>query len=180
MRCGRQVCLRMASPTNLIAAALDPGMCISARADVGGAAPEEVDRDGVRISRCYLASDRRRLRGQRVHTGRPPCAACMPRRSVRGGRRMTEWSFGSAIYGGAWATPEMRALFADVPRTRRWLDLLALLADVQAEHGIIPADAAQDIQATCRSIEVDDGFLAECRERIRSNRPLDSRPDRRR
>lgn len=76
---------------------------------------------------------------------------------------MTEWSFGSAIYGGAWATPEMRALFADRPRTRRWLELLALLADVQAEHEIIPADAAQDIQATCRSIEVDDAFLAECR-----------------
>lgn len=77
---------------------------------------------------------------------------------------MTEWSFGSAIYGGAWSTPEMRALFADVPRTRRWLDLLALLAEVQAEHGIIPSDAARDIRETCRSIEIDAGFLAECRE----------------
>lgn len=77
---------------------------------------------------------------------------------------MTEWSFGSAIYGSAWATPEMRALFADAPRTRRWLDLLALLADVQAEYGIIPADAAQDIRMTCRSIDVDSNFLAECRE----------------
>lgn len=77
---------------------------------------------------------------------------------------MTEWSFGSAIYGSAWATSEMRALFADVPRTRRWLELLALLAETQAEHGIIPADAARDIRATCRSIEVDAAFLAECRE----------------
>jgi adenylosuccinate lyase len=77
---------------------------------------------------------------------------------------MTEWSFGSAIYGGSWATPEMRALFADVPRTRRWLDLLALLAEVQAEHGIIPSDAARDIGTTCGSIEIDAGFLAECRE----------------
>lgn len=77
---------------------------------------------------------------------------------------MTEWSFGSAIYGGAWATPEMRTLFADVPRTRRWLDLLALLAEVQAEHGIIPAVAAQDIGVTCGSIEIDAAFLAECRE----------------
>jgi len=77
---------------------------------------------------------------------------------------MTEWSFGSAIYGGAWATRDMRALFADGPRTRRWLELLALLAGVQAENGIIPADAAKDIQATCRSIDVDDAFLAECRE----------------
>lgn len=75
---------------------------------------------------------------------------------------MTEWSFGSSIYGGAWATPEMRALFADGPRTKRWLELLALLAEVQAEHGVIPVDAARDIQATCRSIEIDADFLAEC------------------
>jgi len=77
---------------------------------------------------------------------------------------MTEWSFGSAIYGDAWATQEMRALFADAPRTRRWLDLLGLLAEVQAEHELIPAEAARDIQTTCRSIVVDAGFLAECRE----------------
>lgn len=77
---------------------------------------------------------------------------------------MTEWSFGSAIYGGAWATPEMRALFADVPRTKRWLELLALLAEVEAEHGIIPKDAAQDIRASCNSIEIDARFLAECCE----------------
>jgi adenylosuccinate lyase len=77
---------------------------------------------------------------------------------------MTEWSFCSAIYGGAWATPAMRALFADEPRTRRWLELLALLAEVQADHGVIPKDAAQDIDATCRSIEIDAGFMAQCRE----------------
>ena len=77
---------------------------------------------------------------------------------------MTEWSFGSAIYGDAWATPEMRALFADAPRTRRWLDLLDLLAEIQAEHELIPAEAARDIRATCRSIDVDADFLAECRE----------------
>src|SRR4029077_1472347 len=53
--------------------------------------------------------------------------------------------------------------FADVPRTTRWLELLAMLAEVEAEHEIIPKDAAQDIRATCRSIEVDAGFLAECR-----------------
>ncbi|WP_245276227.1 class-II fumarase/aspartase family protein [Methylocapsa aurea] len=59
----------------------------------------------------------------------------------------------------------MRALFADAPRTRRWLDLLGLLAEAQAEHGLIPAEAARDIQAACRSIDVDADFLAECRER---------------
>lgn len=77
---------------------------------------------------------------------------------------MTEWSFGSAVYGGAWTTSEMRALFADIPRTRRWLDLLALLAETQAEYGIVPPEAATDIRATCRSITVDAAFLSECRE----------------
>jgi adenylosuccinate lyase len=77
---------------------------------------------------------------------------------------MTEWSFGSTIYGDAWATQEMRGLFADAPRTRRWLDLLDLLAEIQSEHKLIPAEAARDIRATCRSIVVDAGFLAECRE----------------
>lgn len=78
---------------------------------------------------------------------------------------MTEWSFCSAIYGGAWATPAMRVLFADGPRTRRWLDLLTLLAELQADYGIIPKDAAQDIITTCQSIKIDAGFLAECRQR---------------
>ena len=77
---------------------------------------------------------------------------------------MTEWSFGSAIYGGAWATPQMRALFADVPRTRRWLELLAVLAETQAEYNVIPVEAARDIRATVESIEVDAEFLRECRE----------------
>jgi adenylosuccinate lyase len=77
---------------------------------------------------------------------------------------MTEWSFGSGVYGGAWATPRMRALFADAPRTRRWLDLLAMLAETQAEYNVIPAEAAQDIRATVESIEVDAEFLRECRE----------------
>jgi adenylosuccinate lyase len=76
---------------------------------------------------------------------------------------MTDWSFSSDVYGGAWATPEMRALFADGPRTRCWLDLLALLAEVQAEFKVIPAEAARGIGDTCRSIDPDDGFLAECK-----------------
>jgi adenylosuccinate lyase len=77
---------------------------------------------------------------------------------------MTFWSFGSAIYGGAWATPQMRVLFDDIPRTRRWIELLVLLAQVEAEHGVIPQEAAADIEAACAALRVDDAFLAECRE----------------
>lgn len=76
---------------------------------------------------------------------------------------MTGWSFGSRIYGGAWATPEMRALFDDIPRTQRWIQLLVILAELQAEHGVIPPDAALDIKRSCEALEVDEAFLAECR-----------------
>jgi adenylosuccinate lyase len=77
---------------------------------------------------------------------------------------MTGWSFASRIYGGAWSLPEMRALFDDIPRTQKWIEILAILAEVQAEHGVIPPDAAHDIRTTCASLRVDDDLLTECRE----------------
>ncbi len=76
---------------------------------------------------------------------------------------MTGWSFGSRIYSGAWATAEMQALFDDAPRTRKWIELLVVLAELQAEYGLIPQEAAQDIRATCAALDVDDAFIAECR-----------------
>jgi adenylosuccinate lyase len=76
---------------------------------------------------------------------------------------MTGWSFGSEIYGGAWSTPELRALFDDIPRTQKWIELLVVLAAVQAEYGVIPPEAAQDINESCDSLRVDAAFLAECR-----------------
>lgn len=76
---------------------------------------------------------------------------------------MTGWSFGSTVYGGAWSTPQMRALFDDAARTRRWIDLLVVLAEVQAEHGVIPAEAARQIADACASLVVDAAFLEECR-----------------
>jgi adenylosuccinate lyase len=77
---------------------------------------------------------------------------------------MTGWSLGSAISGGAWGTPALRALFDDIRRTQRWVEILALLAEVQGECGVIPQEAALDIKATCKSLRIDDAFLAECRE----------------
>jgi adenylosuccinate lyase len=77
---------------------------------------------------------------------------------------MTGWSFGSKVYGGAWTTPQMQALFADASRTRRWLNLLAILAETQAEFDLIPKEAARDILATAQAIMVDEEFLRECRE----------------
>lgn len=56
----------------------------------------------------------------------------------------------SEIYGGAWSSPEMRAIFDDTPRTQGWLDVIAALAAAQAEVGLIPAEVAPEIQQACR------------------------------
>ncbi|ABS70083.1 fumarate lyase (plasmid) [Xanthobacter versatilis] len=73
---------------------------------------------------------------------------------------MTGWSFGSRIYGGAWSTPELQALFDDAPRTRRWLDLLGTLAQVEGEFGLIPEASAAAIVEACREVVLDDDFFA--------------------
>jgi adenylosuccinate lyase len=69
----------------------------------------------------------------------------------------------SAIYGSAWSTPELRALFSERHKIRGWLEILSTLADVQAEYGLIPAEAAREIEA-CRQIEVDEALLREAGE----------------
>jgi adenylosuccinate lyase len=69
----------------------------------------------------------------------------------------------SLIYQNSWGTPEMRALFDDVPRTRSWLEILAVLAETQAEFGLIPPDAARNVAATCRTVELDNAFFEEVR-----------------
>lgn len=56
----------------------------------------------------------------------------------------------SEIYGGAWASEEMRAIFDDGPRTQGWLDVIAALAEAQAEVGLIPAEVVPEIRQACR------------------------------
>ena len=56
----------------------------------------------------------------------------------------------SQIYGGAWSTDEMRAIFDDEPRTQGWLDVIAALAEAQAEVSLIPAEVVPEIQRVCR------------------------------
>jgi adenylosuccinate lyase len=70
----------------------------------------------------------------------------------------------SLIYRNSWGTPELRALFDDVPRTRSWLQILAVLAETQAEFGLIPPDAAQAVATSCRTVELDAAFMEEVRE----------------
>lgn len=74
---------------------------------------------------------------------------------------MAPLTFNSAIYGGAWSSEAMREIFDDKPRTRDWLKILSTLAEVQAEFGLIPKDAAKKLAAFCRELDIDDAFLAE-------------------
>jgi adenylosuccinate lyase len=53
----------------------------------------------------------------------------------------------SVLYGHLWSTPEMHALLDDDARVGAWLDILASLAEAQAEVGLVPDDAAKEIRA---------------------------------
>lgn len=70
----------------------------------------------------------------------------------------------SLIYRNSWGTEETRAIFDDVPRTRGWLEILAVLAESQAEIDLIPADEAAQVASACRSIELDETFFDEVRK----------------
>ncbi|AFM20568.1 adenylosuccinate lyase (plasmid) [Mycolicibacterium chubuense NBB4] len=51
----------------------------------------------------------------------------------------------SVVYRHLWGTDEVRGLLDETARLQGWLDILAKLAEAQAEVGIIPADCAQMI-----------------------------------
>ena len=51
----------------------------------------------------------------------------------------------SRLYAHLWGTDELRAVFEERPRLQSWLDILAALAAVQAELGIIPTASAETI-----------------------------------
>jgi adenylosuccinate lyase len=52
----------------------------------------------------------------------------------------------SVLYGHLWSTPEMHLLLDDEGRVQSWLEILAALAEAQAEVGIIPSSAALAIR----------------------------------
>jgi len=56
----------------------------------------------------------------------------------------------SVIYGHLWGTQEVRALLDDRGRLSAWLQILAALAEAQAEVGLVPAPAAAAIRASAR------------------------------
>lgn len=68
---------------------------------------------------------------------------------------MASGVFDDALLKHIWGTEELRAIFNDANRVQRWYDFEAALALEQAELGIIPRAAAQEIAAKARVEIVD-------------------------
>ncbi|MCI5121270.1 MAG: adenylosuccinate lyase family protein, partial [Candidatus Electrothrix sp. AUS4] len=56
----------------------------------------------------------------------------------------------SRFYSGGYTTLEARRIFCDLRRYQHWLDVEAALASAQAELGIIPQEAADNIEKNAR------------------------------
>jgi adenylosuccinate lyase len=70
----------------------------------------------------------------------------------------------STIFGSSWTDLELRPLFAEQNRVRGWLEVMAILAQVQAEYALIPEQAAIEIKAAYESITIDEAFLKDVGE----------------
>jgi adenylosuccinate lyase len=67
----------------------------------------------------------------------------------------------SGIFGHLWTTPEASALFSDEGRIQAWLEILAALAQAQADVGLVPAGAAETIRAHADASLLDLSVVAE-------------------
>jgi 3-carboxy-cis,cis-muconate cycloisomerase len=79
---------------------------------------------------------------------------------------MTATALDSAIFRDIFCTPEMRAVFSDQRRTSYYLEIEAALARVQRRLGIIPKDAAREIERQCRIENIDFARLKQQTERV--------------
>jgi len=70
----------------------------------------------------------------------------------------------STIYGSSWVAPELRPLFTEQNRVRGWLEVMSVLAEIQAEFGLIPEQATAEIKITYENLEIDEAFLKESAE----------------
>ena len=83
---------------------------------------------------------------------RPAVVEPAPRRACDHARGHITDSY---FYGNNYATPVSRAIFCDICRVQRWLDVEAALAQAQGELGLIPAEAAAGIVAAAHVENID-------------------------
>src|SRR5438093_6309866 len=79
---------------------------------------------------------------------------------------MPSTTLDSMIFRDIFTTPEMRQVFSDENRTACYLEIEAALARVQGKLGIIPGEAAREIDAKCRIENIDFAKLKATTERI--------------
>ncbi len=72
----------------------------------------------------------------------------------------------SVIFGNIFSTAAMRQVFSDENRTQKYLDIEAALARVQAGLGLIPEEAAKEIERNCTVDKIDMEKLRRQTERI--------------
>ena len=72
----------------------------------------------------------------------------------------------SIVFRDIFTTEDMRRVFSDEQRIAYYLEFEAALARVQARLNIIPAEAAQEIERTCRIENIDFVKLKRQTERI--------------
>src|SRR5712691_9867442 len=82
------------------------------------------------------------------------------------GGAMPATAIDSAIFRDMFSTEDMRRVFSDETRTTFYLDIEAALARVQGRLGIIPADAAKEIERQCRIENIDLAKLKQQTDRI--------------
>jgi adenylosuccinate lyase len=73
------------------------------------------------------------------------------------GARLTD----SVLYSHLWGTDELRAVFDERARLKSWVGILVALAEVQADLGIVPIEAARIIARHSKVDRLDLGFVAE-------------------
>lgn len=61
----------------------------------------------------------------------------------------------SSIFGNVFSTPDIKAIWSDRQRTEYYLKFEVGLAKAQAELGIIPQKAADEIVKHCRTENID-------------------------
>ena len=92
----------------------------------------------------------------------------MPGNSAVGTKMVTHIS-DFTIYGSSWTVPETADMFSETSLVRGWVEVMAILAEAQAEHELIPAEAAVEIRSAFENLVVDESLLAEAGEDFRKS-----------
>ena len=71
------------------------------------------------------------------------------------------------LYGSSWTTPETSRLFSEASLVRGWVEVMVVLAQVQAEYDLIPAQAAREISVSLANLSVDEDLIAEAGDDFR-------------